>query len=508
MNRILLLVIAFLAFNHFLWAQSTPAIAPDFTVEDLNGETHNLYEILGSGKTVVLDFYTTWCPPCWNYHNGRELHKLWERHGPDGLDDYVIIAIESDGFTNLADIMGTGDNTLGDWTEDVGYPMVDNNQIQHLFNIVGYPTYLQICTDRTIIEMQRDFQNPNSPTVMDYETEKLNCSIPESANNVTAYAYDSYEDDICDATIFQPSVDIRNSGSDKLTSCNAQLYVDNILKEEIVWNGELNTYQHASIPFSEITIDDKTKLEIKLSEPNGASDDDLSDNGIVKQLKVAKTAASTELLLEIRTDARGSETYWAILDKNEEIVAEGGNPLVGFDNTGNINSTAPDHPSAYGGDETILETIKLTNNGCYTLVVTDYSSNGICCGYLGVGRYVLKDETGFILAVGGEFQEKVRHNFRFEGGVTSTNNNSLNADINVWPNPVHDKLNIDFELNASAEATVQLSDVYGNELKTSSEFIQTGKQFLSYDLSVYPAGIYFVSVITEGSIVSKKIIKN
>jgi hypothetical protein len=31
--------------------------APDFTMTDINGNTHNLYSYLNSGKTVILDFF-------------------------------------------------------------------------------------------------------------------------------------------------------------------------------------------------------------------------------------------------------------------------------------------------------------------------------------------------------------------------------------------------------------------------------------------------------------------
>ena len=91
------------------------SIAPDFTTVDINGNTHNLYDYLDQGYTVVMDISATWCPPCWSYHQGGALEDLWANHGPAGApgvsanttDDVVVLWFEGDASTTQADLEGT-----------------------------------------------------------------------------------------------------------------------------------------------------------------------------------------------------------------------------------------------------------------------------------------------------------------------------------------------------------------------------------------------------------------
>ena len=69
MRRLLLLFCLFFSLNFAKAQLANGSIAPDWTLTDINGTTHNLYNYLDNGYTVFIDFSAVWCPPCWAYHN-------------------------------------------------------------------------------------------------------------------------------------------------------------------------------------------------------------------------------------------------------------------------------------------------------------------------------------------------------------------------------------------------------------------------------------------------------
>ncbi|MCS7036431.1 MAG: T9SS type A sorting domain-containing protein [Saprospiraceae bacterium] len=128
--------------------------APNFTVVDIYGNSHTLYTLLDQGKTVYLDFFATWCGPCWSYHNSNALKDLWNQYGPPGTNEAFVIMIEGDCNTTVQCITnspGCVGGTQGNWAAGTPYPIADNCSVRAQYQVSFYPTIYMVCpADRKI----------------------------------------------------------------------------------------------------------------------------------------------------------------------------------------------------------------------------------------------------------------------------------------------------------------------------------------------------------------------
>lgn len=92
-------------------------------------------------------------------------------------------------------------------------------------------------------------------------------------------------------------------------------------------------------------------------------------------------------------------------------------------------------------------------------------------------------------------------------GINEVNKATLN--YNVYPNPVNDQLNIEFNLLERTHVFGEIFDITGRKITTlfESDF-SLGTHRINYNTSDLNAGIYFVKISLEGESFTKRVIKN
>ncbi len=117
-------------------------IFPDVEITDIDGIVHRPYDHLNAGKMIILDFFSTSCAPCWEYHESQVLQSIHETFGPDGSDEVVIFLIEGNLNTTADDLAGSGSNTFGNYLTCSPYPIFDDHEFAFDMGIHEDPTLL------------------------------------------------------------------------------------------------------------------------------------------------------------------------------------------------------------------------------------------------------------------------------------------------------------------------------------------------------------------------------
>lgn len=115
----------------------TPAV--DFTLKDQYGNTHTLSEY--KGKTVFLNFWATWCPPC--KAEMPDIQKIYEEYQEKGDDSLVILGIAAPNWGQEQSQEG-----ITAFLEEMGYtyPVVmdTTGEMFMAYGISSFPTTFMI----------------------------------------------------------------------------------------------------------------------------------------------------------------------------------------------------------------------------------------------------------------------------------------------------------------------------------------------------------------------------
>ena len=101
--------------------------APDFTLQDTSGKTHRLSDY--RGRPVIINFWTTWCPPC--REELPSMNRAWHQ-------------LEHEDIAMLAINMGEDEDTIfifsADYPTDFPILMDQSGEVIERWPVKGLPT--------------------------------------------------------------------------------------------------------------------------------------------------------------------------------------------------------------------------------------------------------------------------------------------------------------------------------------------------------------------------------
>ena len=115
--------------SHKLTRLSTPVQAPEFVLEDMDGNAHALKDY--RGKIVLINFWATWCPPC-----RREMPSLEELYQKFRDEPFVVLAVNQWEDPDLVF------SYMGQLNVFPSFPILfdPKSEISEAFGVKGLPT--------------------------------------------------------------------------------------------------------------------------------------------------------------------------------------------------------------------------------------------------------------------------------------------------------------------------------------------------------------------------------
>ncbi|QYJ69277.1 TlpA family protein disulfide reductase [Flavobacterium litorale] len=448
--------------------------APDFTATDINGVEHHLQTYLDQGKTVIMDVSATWCGPCWGFHSKHVLDDLHKAYGPAGSDEIVVLFVEGDGSTGMADLNGETDSSQGDWVTGTSYPIIDSATISNQYSIAYFPTLYRICPNGLVYEMSI----LNTTTAATLMADINQCS-PVNGLDKHAEIKESTVG-ICDVVSTSNfDVEVKNYGNETITNAEVSLNYDGNVVATETFNINLATFASANLSFEGVELDSNKEYTVELNQINGSTPS-VAELAVNNLSVVAAPPTDNNFGIHVYTDNYPAEITWDVKDSNGDIVASGGPYQAG---PGTAGAGGPD-----------ANTVKM-----YTVNVPEGTSDcyeiNMYDSY-GDGWSLSTNQNGIEIVSGGEVVASyLVRNFGTEVkfGAAFTTNGVLSTPaietsrFSVYPNPSNGIFN--FETQETIAVTVM--DLTGKVVYSAKE-INNGDVM---NLSNLQSGMYIAKIV-------------
>lgn len=309
----------------------------------------------------------------------------------------------------------------------------------------------------------------NSPRRLELKSSTKDAAIPLFPNDAEVKLERECTTINCSSTAQNPRIALYNRGTNPMTSA-VITYTVNGNTQTYNWTGNLaqDKYAVISLPISSTALGGR--ININVTSVNGAADQRTSNSNITDNYLGAPTRVDLNVAFKLQLDPYGSETSWTLKNSAGTVVYS--SPSGGYGNSATLPAL-------------ITQNWTLNPNECYTFTINDTYGDGI---YQFGGSYRIESQSGAVLLTGSHYSTTQSRILKAQ--VLATNDiNGPQKDIQMYPNPVSDFLNI---TKVSDKATYKIYSAAGQLVKQGN--IKDGK----INVSELVKGGYVIAIEEKG----------
>ena len=284
--------------------------------------------------------------------------------------------------------------------------------------------------------------------------------------------------------LIKPTLTVSNIGRN-ITSMQIEYSSDVTPAQVFDWTGNLSFEQIIEIELPEIstTVGSATNVSAKILTVDGEAVES-TPVAISVNKDAPKEAKGDKLRVIIKTDQYAYETSWALKDANGNVLAE----------------------KSYNAQVVTRDTVEvpISELACYVFEIMDEYGNG-------GATYSIFDGSNnrIIYGSGGTYTFYKGIDIQVTTLVALQQAEGAIVQTLAYPNPANDKLNLEISMAQSSRANISVVDMLGREvIRLGDVNLSTGNNLIEINTSSLNSGAYFVKIMSNDGITSKKIAIN
>ena len=279
-----------------------------------------------------------------------------------------------------------------------------------------------------------------------------------------------------------PYISVMNLGETPITAMEIEYSSSLSAAQTFNWTGNLAFEQTEQIQLPNVlaNVGSATEVSAKILTINSNPiNDDLKTASVTK--KAAAEGNGDKLKIIIKTDQYASEAAWKLYGPDGSIIKQ----------------------KSYTGNASVKDTVivDLTETGCYVYEVTDdYGDGGT--------KHQVYDGSGLRLVNGtaSSYGTIAQYDMKILSLVGLEEAEGVILQTLVYPNPAKDRVNLEISMLQATKANISVVDMLGREvIKLGDVSLASGNNLVEINTSALSNGAYFVKIMSNDGITSKKI---